>query len=299
MNLRGILLLFPFLWVGCRVPYDTALIERRTATLYGSDRPWYEDETADTVLSPRAELAAYLRFGLLHNARLRAAFHRWRAALDTIPQVSALPDPVFTYAHFVEDIETRTGPQRQRFSLQQTFPWFGVLQLRGEVAAREAESLWWKVVAARLSVVREIKQAYFEYAYLAQAIRIDEDNLRLLRQLEPVVQRRVQAGANQEDLLRLQVEIGRLENDLESRRKFRPALSARLSAAMNARAREPLPLPDEVVPLIAELEVGDLDLRLQRDNPELAVLREEIARAQKRAELAGLSGWPDVTQGAD
>ena len=85
-----------------------------------------------------------IRKTVARAAGLRAAFHRWRAAVEKVPQATELPDPVFTYAHYVEDIETRTGPQRQRFSLQQTLPWFGTLSTRGEVAAKQAETLWWR-----------------------------------------------------------------------------------------------------------------------------------------------------------
>jgi len=299
MRLRGGYPILAVVLAGCGTVHDTTLDDRRAAEVFGSIGAWYEG--GDALPEPAAQdLQSYVRFGLLHNAGLRAAFHRWQAALEVVPQVSELPDPVFSYAHFVEELETRTGPQRQRFSLQQTFPWFGVLQLRGEVAARQADRLWWLVTAEQLRVERAIKDAYYEYAYLAQAIRIGAENLQLLRRLEPVVQRGVRDGSsNQQDLLRLQLEIGKLENDLESLRKYQPALSARLSAAMNRKATTTLPLPDPLEVVVTEVDVDELAARAMRDNAELAAMRKASDSASTRADLADLERWPDVTLGAD
>jgi len=55
--------------------------------------------------------------------------------VEKIEQVRTLPDPKLTYAYYFLEVETRVGPQRQSFSLAQTFPWFGKLQLRGDAAA--------------------------------------------------------------------------------------------------------------------------------------------------------------------
>ena len=79
-----------------------------------------------------------LGYAALNNPSLEAAFNRWKAALEKVPQVNSLPDPRFSYTYFITEIETRVGPQRQKLSLSQTFPWFGKLDLRGDAAAAEA-----------------------------------------------------------------------------------------------------------------------------------------------------------------
>ncbi len=76
----------------------------------------------------------------LASPRLRAGFETWRAALERIPQVGSLPDPRFTFAWFVRSVETRVGPQKRRYALHQTFPWFGTLSLREDVASLNARA---------------------------------------------------------------------------------------------------------------------------------------------------------------
>tara|TARA_R110002072_G_scaffold121342_1_gene255012 strand:- start:2382 stop:3746 length:1365 start_codon:yes stop_codon:yes gene_type:complete len=297
---------------GCHARPNLKLARERSAALFGPQRTEHmmtsiEGGTpsappSDEQVFERSDLDLYLRYGMHHNASLRSEYERWRAMLERIPQVTTLPDPVFSFGQFVESVETRTGPQERRYSLSQTFPWFGKLDLRGNVAAADARERWQRVVAVRLGVEREIQVAYFDYAYLSQSIRITNDVLQLLKQLEPVVQQRI-AGANggQQDLLRLQVEVGRIENDLASFQKVRASLSARLAAAMNLRRHAPLPLPDLVEPKLNALGANTADLlrRADQRNPDLLELTERIRKNQHRKELAELTRWPDVTVGVD
>lgn len=294
---------------GCHVHPDRGEVRRRTESLYGpgfaAAEPGGEPAPAVPVpaagqLLARADLGLYLRYGLHHNGALRAAYERWRAALERIPQVTTLPDPEFGFAHFVEAIETRTGPQERRYSLSQTLPWFGKLSLRGAVAGGHAEELWHEVASARLGVEREIRVAWYDYAYLGQTIRIAREVLELLRQLEPVVQQRIAGGAaGQRDLLRLQVEIGRVENDLAGREQVRGATSARLAAALNLPDRRVLPLPELAEPEHRPVPAEELVARAGRTNPELRRLAESLHTGRSELELAGLERWPDLTVGVD
>ena len=52
----------------------------------------------------------YLAYGALNNPELEAAFNRWKAALEAVPQARSLPDPKFNYGYFIREVETRVGP---------------------------------------------------------------------------------------------------------------------------------------------------------------------------------------------
>ncbi len=284
----------------CALTYDPDLVVEREDRYFGH-RPLSErsDSAALPDLEEATNLRSCLRYGLQKNPGLRAAFERWRASVERAPQVSTLPDPVFSFAHFVEEVQTRTGPQRNRVGLSQAFPWPGKLRLAGEAAVHRAEALWSKVVATRLALVRRIKRAWFDYAFLARAIGIETANLRLLEQLDPIVQRRIQGGAGQGDLLRLQVEIGKLENDLETLRKLGPTIRARLNAALDRPSDAPMAMPTLREPVTTAVQTEQLATQLERKNPELESLRQEIRRAEKQVDLAALQGLPDFTVGVD
>lgn len=247
----------------------------------------------------RSDLDSMIASGLARNAGLHAAFDRWRAALDRIPQVTALPDPNLSWGHFIQEIQTRTGPQQNRYSIKQKFPWLSKLRRRGDLAAAQAETLWWVVEEKRLEIIRDITDAYAEVAYLGRAIGITHDTLELLKQLEPIVQRRIQGGASLADLLRLQVEIGKVDNELETLQTRTPTLWARLAAAMNSDGTEPLELPVLEEPNIGSPDWAQLSELITQRNPGLLGRRSAAEAAERRIALARLDRRPDLTLGFD
>ncbi|MFP6582053.1 MAG: TolC family protein [Candidatus Hydrogenedentota bacterium] len=239
----------------------------------------------------------YIRIALDTNLGLRAAFDTWQAALQEIPQARALPDPTFQWTHFIEEIQTRTGPQNNRFILSQKIPWKGKRAEAANMAQDQSEAVWWQAVSLRTTIVRDLKQAYYEYADLAQNIRIVGENLSLLQNLEPVVQSRIRGGANQSDLLRLQVEIGKLENELQSLEKIRPALDVRLKALLNRDSGAVEPWPSTPRPTEITYRIEDLRTRLTSNNPDLKVIAQGISRARHNVIRQTLEKKPDFTVG--
>ena len=198
---------------------------------------------------------------------------------------------------FVEEVQTRTGPQERRYGISQRFPWFGKQRLRGEVAAGAAEGLWFRVEQRRLEIRRDIAVAFQEYAYLSQSIRITNQVLTILKQLEPVVQSRIRAGGGQQDLLRLQVEIGKVENEYRSLTEVRPAFSARLAASMNWTESGLLPLPELTAPSPLPVQIAELISRTDGENPRTRELSQSIATSRAAQDLADRERWPDFTIG--
>jgi hypothetical protein len=85
-------------------------------------------------LNESSGLSDCLAYAALTNSQLRSAFNKWQAAMEKLLQVRAIPDPKFNYKYYIEEVETRVGPQRQSFGISQTFPWFGKLKLRESAA---------------------------------------------------------------------------------------------------------------------------------------------------------------------
>jgi len=131
-------------------------------------------------------LVDYLRYASLNNAELKAKFEEWKAALEQIPQAKALDDPKFTYGYFIEEVETRVGPQRQKFGIMQVFPWFGKIEARTDIAAAKAKAAKQRYETTKLKLFRQVKVAFYEFTYLATAIDIAKQNLELLKHFEEV-----------------------------------------------------------------------------------------------------------------
>lgn len=302
--------------LGCASPYDQELVRQRTRSLYRATAPaelaaeLATDLAVEPELSPPelvaaelfedADLERYVAYGLANGARLRAAFEQWLALTERVEQVSTLPEPRFSYGEFLEDVQTRTGPQERRFGVSQAFPWPGKLGARASVAERQAEAAWYRVELERLQLVAEIETAFCEYGFLGRELAITERLLELLRGLEPVVQTRTRSGGGQADLLRLQVEIGRLEDEVASIERRRPALSAQLAHAMQLRAGHgPLPVPVFREPAPQTLDTQRLREQALTSNPGLQGLSQELLASRRAEDLASYRRRPEFALGLD
>ncbi|MFT7484879.1 MAG: cobalt-zinc-cadmium efflux system outer membrane protein [Candidatus Paceibacteria bacterium] len=240
-----------------------------------------------------SDLQSLVAYGLANSSRLAAAEADWMAATEHSAGVGRLPDPRFSYSESVEEVQTRTGPQERRFGITQAFPKRGELDAKERIADHEATAFWHMMQSEHFKVVEEIELAYHDYAFLASQLRVTGKLVNLLRNLEPVVQARVRAGGGQEDLLRLQIEIGRLEDDLASLERRQPALSAELARTLTWHAdAASLPLPAEIVPQTHVQTRGELLEMALADNPALHVLEARARARQAGEDLAGVAARP-------
>jgi outer membrane protein TolC len=252
------------------------------------------------ALDEASGLGDYLAYAALNNPGLEAAFNRWKAAVERVPQAEALPDPQLTYAYYIREVETRVGPQQQRIGLKQMFPWFGVRHLRGDAAMQTARAAEQRYRAAKLKLFRRVRDAYYEYNYLGRAIGIVREQRDLLRYMERVLRERYRVGdAQHADLVRAQVELGKLEDRLRALEDLRGPAAARLNAALNRPVAAPVPWPAGVPHRM--LNAGDEEVLawMEEGNPELEALRHEVMREDAGILLARKEYYPDVTLGLD
>ena len=241
----------------------------------------------------------YLRIAAMNNAGLKATFAQWRIAMMSIPQAKALDDPRFTYGYFIEEVETRTGPQKQRFSISQMFPWFGKIEARTDAAAASAKAAYHQYQAEKLKLFEKVKHAVYEYAYLHEAISIAEQNLELLKHFEQVAQARYRTAATTHpDIIRAQIELALLEDHLTGLQNMQTPMVSGLNAILNRDSKEPLPWPKNEADFMV-LDSEKIFALIEKQNPELAALKKEIKAARHQMELAQKRYYPDVSLGLD
>jgi len=262
-----------------------------------------EEEVSAAAPEPRidadATLGDYLVYAALHNPGLEAAFNEWKAALEKIPQVRALPDPRFTYVYYIESVETRVGPQEQSFALVQTFPWLPKLQRRGDVAFEASEAAREKYEAEKLMLFYRVKHAYYEYYYLDRSIEVTESNIGLVSNLEAVARGKFQAGGlPYAAVVKAQVELGKLDDQLMTLEDLRGPVAAKLNTALGRAPDSYLPEPGPVD--MEEVVLADDEILgvLRERNPELLALGFMTAREEAAMSLAKHSYVPDITLGA-
>jgi len=244
------------------------------------------------------DLSDYIEYGIAHNPQLQANYRVWQAALQRIPQATSLPDPKVTATHLVEDIQTRTGPQRQQVFVGQQLPWFGKLRLRGRVASREAEAIHHAYDAAVLETARKIGLAYYDYGYLGEATKIMKRVVSLLDRLEQVVREKVRGGKSLPSLLKMEIETAKARDLLQEIEKKRVSQSQYIVALLGSSKTMILPFPGLVKPGEYKPDRAALLQALADGNPELKSLKSRVDQADEAVKLSRLNGMPDPTIGA-
>ncbi|MBN1866886.1 TolC family protein [Candidatus Sumerlaeota bacterium] len=285
----------------CASVQERQAVERlrklETSRRFAGDRP---DAFPLPDLSQAHALKDYLTYAALNNPALEASFNLWKAALERLPQARALPDPRFTYAYYIKEVETRVGPQKQRIGIAQTFPWLGKLDATRDVALEESNVAWQQFEMARLRLRRDVKNAYFEHYYIHRAIRTAEENVQLLAYLETVSRARYATGGTaQSDVIKAQVERSRLEDRLASLRDLVDPARARFNAALGREAAEPVHVPERIEAPNLALEDEAILARAEEENPELRILEYRTAREEAAVRVAEWKYFPEPTLGLE
>ena len=246
-----------------------------------------------------AALAALIRESLERNPGILRARMNSRAGYHRIVQATALPDPTLGITWHAGKPETRTGPQRKSLSISQRIPWPGKRADRGRIAAADAQVQSELVRVEEMRVVREVKSAYYDLAYMDLALAINAEQEQLLRHYESLARARYAQGLGpQQGAIRLQAEITRVLNqrrELQRRRlETGTALDALRDVAMNA------PVSTEAIGRVPPVPVDDERLQAKgRDHhPEIKVALLMMEAERDRVRLERRRHFPDFTLGA-
>jgi outer membrane protein TolC len=245
------------------------------------------------------QLAALIEEALERNPEIRQSFARYQAALQRLPQVGSLPDPMLNLTQYIRSPETRVGPQTTMLSLSQKFPWFGKLSDKEKIAAKGAAATRYLYEARRAEIVRQVKLAYHNLGYIDRAIEITEEDLSVLEHYETLAQARYQQGVGlQQAVVKLQAEITRDQNRLEDLKKQRVDAEATLNSLRDVPSRsaiDKVPKPDRPD---VDIDLDELYQVGRNNRPEVQAALLQIEKDEKRIQLARRNYWPDFTVGA-
>ncbi|WP_034633172.1 TolC family protein [Maridesulfovibrio bastinii] len=269
----------------------------------------YADDSGSSSLNGEAvsgdtdslkSLRNYLVEAARSNDQLYSAFYAWKSALQREGSVSSLPDPRFNFGWFIQPVETRTGPQEFKYGLSQTLPWFGKLGLRGEKALKSADIQKAKFDDLKLKIFYKVKTAYYDYAYLAQAIKVTKEYIALMEYLENVARARYSAGTGGYDgVIKTQVELGKLQNRLDSLNAYKEPTIAKLLSVINSPADRKLPMPENIPVMVIKPKLDELKSIFKSGNPRLKALDHKIDMEKIGVQLAEKDYFPDFTFGLD
>lgn len=236
------------------------------------------------------------------NPRLQALASAAEAASYRAPEASTLPDPMlqlgvmnFGVPEFNTDMAMSMAPAVQ---VMQMVPFPGKLGLRGEIAGYGHDMATATADEARWEVRAIAATLFYDLFSLDRRVDVMRETLALLRDFRQVASAMYGAGrGRQADVLRADVEVARMDGEIQQMEAHRLAKAARLNAVLDRPAETAVPTPS-----LGELPMDvpgrdELSGWALENRPLLARARFGVEQAQSRADLADRQIWPDFTIG--
>ena len=264
------------------------------ATVRSMYRPG-DAEPALPSLSEQSPLSDYLRFAMLNNPKIEAAYYGWAASVERITGARSLPDPRITFEADITSVLETVMP-----GLMIDLPGPGKLRAAGNVASGEARASYFSFEMEVLRTAMTLKSAYFRLHFLEDTLRAQRETLALLQELESQAQQQVAAGKSSiQDVIRSQIEREQLSTQIANLEDSRSVLLAEFCAALGL-------LPDADVPVPSVFESSPspppadqiLALAAAR-NPQLRQMEADVQRGEAMLDLARTSRVPDFSIGVE
>ncbi len=253
---------------------------------------------------PGALVDELLAMARAMNPGLAAAALDAQAAQVRIGTTGRYPDPMFRTEF--EDITgngTRYAPDtlgRVKYTVEQTIPLWGKLDLQRKVAVAEAGAASEQRRTVENELAARIKTVFANAYATREAIRINEELLGAVAAIARVAQSRYAQGqGGQQDAVTAEVERGRLQAELARLDGERGSWNAQMNALLNRPVAAPLAPPQSLRPVPApeSIEIDQLLERAQRANPQLGIDAARITADERSAELVRRNWYPDLTLG--
>ena len=225
--------------------------------------------TAPPVATSLSELVGELRE---RNPEIQAARYRFDAATKRPSQVGTLPDPKlglsnFGVGHPVSPLNDSNFAYHG-IGITQEIPFPGKLALASEQAKKEADSERQMFEATVRDATARLKVAYFEWASIAKQIEITARSRDLLQRFEEIARNRYSVGKGiQQEVLKAQVELSSLAQEMELLQQKRATVEAQIQYLLGRDAEAPLGTPAIMKPSPFSADLQSLLSSAQKDSP--------------------------------
>ncbi len=255
---------------------------------------WTESAGAGELLS----LDDLITEAVEQNPEILSFKKRMEASRAAVPQAGALDDPMLTLG--VDNVPISDPsfdeflPTSKVLGISQKVPFPGKLSLKEEVAdaaAGTAEAMYQDKIS---EITRRVKVAYFELYFIARSIQINERNRELLKGLAEVAATKYSVGTGlQQDVLKAQVELSKILDELIVLRQKKETARARINTLINRLPQSPLPDPGELAMTEFSLTLEELQEMALGSSLPLKAMDQVIASNQAAVGFARKQYYPD------
>jgi len=244
----------------------------------------------------------YLEVAALNNPGLNADFLAYKASLERVEQAGVWSDPQLDIGFFLKPMDIVGGSQIADFTLMQMFPWFGTKKAARSEATHMAQMAYEEFRESRDKLFLEVYSQWYNLSSLKQQLKNNGDNLKLLSQLEQLARQKMSTATTMSNqmggssglsgVLRVQLEVAEIENNIESLLSEIEAEKAKFNALLNRSADFDVMVPDTIIKvpfLFNEMEAIN---EIERQNPMLGMIMEEEQAYRAKSEMDKKMSYP-------
>jgi len=251
------------------------------------------------IATAEETLSALISEALQNNKEIEMAYSRASSARYRPPQEASLPEPMFMIGYQNEGYKKYTYgemPDSQwMFSASQMFPYPGKREIKKAMSQREAESLGESLESVKASVVREVKELYYELFLAYKAVELIDSKRALYLGIENAASSRYLSGmAPLEEVIMAQTEKYMLDEKKEMFSQKIASISAMLRRALGRDMTRPIEKPRE--PIDEEIApIEEIIKTALEGSPEIRAKRKMLEAKNKALEMAKREYYPDFT----
>ncbi len=211
-----------------------------------------------------------------------------------------LPNPSLSFGYFLQNVETAVGPQEYKLGLTQMIPWFDKLKLQGDMQALQAEIARHRLQQQTNELRSNVVRAYYDYYLLKRSIAITQQNVDLVRQWETLVRSKY-TGARKSytDVVNVQIELRKLEDDLQTLQKREAVIIENFRALLNDPNLDRISGPDSLPLIEKSFTAEEIQAMIRENNPELLSAETMATLSETAVKRKKLNYLPDLGIGAD
>lgn len=264
-----------------------------------------EEDKADAIETTDLEgqpVDFFVGAALARHPKILAARQRVAALTNVVPQVKSLPDPTFNNTFWpLQDnaLQTAGGRVGNQMSLNQRVPYPEKLRAKAVIASREVQMAQAEVDVIAREITESVRLAYYEVWFATRAIGVIAETKDFVADLTQVAEARYRTGGTRQDVLRAQLEMDRLDEQLITLRKQKQVAQADLATLL----QQPVSLLPEASGVLdiadTPQQLDSLIAQAEQFNPMLRGLAWEIRRDRDRERLACLQQYPDLSVGVN
>jgi outer membrane protein TolC len=190
--------------------------------------------------------------------------------------------------------------QEKRVGIEQPFPWFGKLGLKGKVAEKEAEAMQREYETMQREIVMMVKENYYDLYAVQRSLAITRTEEDLLKQTQKVAETRYGTGeAAQQDVLKAQAEVSMLKARILELEQQEVVLKAKLNQLLNRQGDSPLGLAVTEPQRGFGGDIKELFELAEKNRPEIKGAQAQVQRNQYERDLMKKEGFPDYRLGVE